>query len=60
MKKLLPANPNGLGTGAGHLQYKPMKNPTAYLKMRVLGAIDMAEGKSIHYPARRDEPGVLR
>ncbi|HEV8490763.1 MAG TPA: DDE-type integrase/transposase/recombinase [Candidatus Angelobacter sp.] len=47
MKKLLPANPNGLGTGAGHLQYKPMKNPTAYLKMRVLGAIDMAEGKSI-------------
>ena len=25
-----------------------MRNPTAYLKMRVLGAIDMAEGKTIH------------
>jgi transposase InsO family protein len=25
-----------------------MKNPTPYLKMRVLGAIDMAEGKTIH------------
>ena len=25
-----------------------MRNPTPYLKMRVLGAIDMAEGKSIH------------
>lgn len=25
-----------------------MKNPTAYLKMRVLGAIDMAPGDSIH------------
>src|SRR5208282_3251415 len=24
-----------------------MRNPTAYLKMRVLGAIDMAEGNSI-------------
>ena len=24
-----------------------MRNPTAYLKMRVLGAIDMAEGKTI-------------
>jgi len=24
-----------------------MKNPTPYLKMRVLGAIDMAEGNSI-------------
>ena len=24
-----------------------MRNPTIYLKMRVLGAIDMAEGKSI-------------
>jgi len=25
-----------------------MRNPTVYLKMRVLGAIDMAEGNSIH------------
>jgi putative transposase len=25
-----------------------MRNPTTYLKMRVLGAIDMAEGKTIH------------
>ena len=24
-----------------------MRNPTAYLKMRVLGAIDMAEGNTI-------------
>ena len=24
-----------------------MRNPTPYLKMRVLGAIDMAEGKTI-------------
>jgi hypothetical protein len=23
-----------------------MRNPTAYLKMRVLGAVDMAEGKT--------------
>ena len=31
----------------GQPQKTLMRNPTAYLKMRVLGAIDMAEGKTI-------------
>jgi hypothetical protein len=34
-------------TPAGQLPKSLMRNPTAYLKMRVLGAIDLAEGKNI-------------
>jgi len=34
-------------TGRATRKMKLMRNPTAYLKMRVLGAIDMAEGNSI-------------
>ncbi|MGH7989282.1 MAG: DDE-type integrase/transposase/recombinase, partial [Limisphaerales bacterium] len=44
-----------------------MRNPTAYLKMRVLGAIDMAEGKTIQSRIRTvsrmtftDEEGIPR
>src|SRR5260370_32975528 len=44
-----------------------MKNPTAYLKMRVLGAIDMAEGKTIRERIKpvsqmtfTDEEGIAR
>jgi len=46
---------------------EPMKNPTAYLKMRVLGAIDMAAGTSIQARIRAvsqmtftDEEGQAR
>src|SRR5205823_3303190 len=46
---------------------EPMKNPTAYLKMRVLGAIDMAGGTSIQARIRAvsqmtftDEEGQAR
>ncbi|MGH7951541.1 MAG: hypothetical protein ACREFE_06440 [Limisphaerales bacterium] len=44
-----------------------MRNPTAYLRMRVLGAIDMAEGNSIQARIRAvsrmtftDEDGYAR
>ena len=43
MKTILPAGP----TPARQLSKSLMRNPTAYLKMRVLGAIDLAEGKNI-------------
>ena len=33
--------------GAGPAACRRMKNPSSYLKMRVLGAIDMAPGDSI-------------
>jgi hypothetical protein len=60
---LIYYNCNGLKKQEG----RPMKNPSSYLKMRVLGAIDYAEGKTIRERIQKvselkftDEDGNIR